>query len=61
VKTENLQSHKEIEILDIKHGAMKKNYCIMLVCSWIMFALCFFFGYAAQNQQGSTIGHLRLP
>jgi hypothetical protein len=47
--------------LDIKHGAMKKNYHTMLVCSWIMFALFFVFGYVSQNQQGSTIGHLRLP
>jgi len=61
VKTENLQYRKEIEILDIKHGATKKNYHTMLVCSWVMFALCFFFRYAAQNQQGSTINHLRLP
>jgi hypothetical protein len=61
VKTENLQYRKEIEILDIKHGEMKKNYHTMLVCSWIMFALCFFFRYVAQNQQGSTIGRLRLP
>jgi hypothetical protein len=60
VKTKNLQYCKEIEIWDIKHGAMKKNYHTMLVCSWIMFALCFFFGSVAQNQHGSTIGRLRL-
>jgi len=41
---------KEVEIWGIKFEAMKKNYHTMLVCSWILFALCFFFGHAAKNQ-----------
>jgi len=49
VMTENIQYCKEIEILDIKHGAMKKNYHTMRVCSWIMFALCF-----SSNMQPKT-------
>jgi hypothetical protein len=56
------QYRKEIEIWGIKFEAVKKNYHTMLVCSWILFALCFFFfGHAAKNQEDNRVGYLRLP
>jgi hypothetical protein len=60
-KTEIAHYRKEIEIWGIKFEAMNKNYHTMLVCSWILFALCFFFGNAVKNQQDSKVGCFMLP
>jgi hypothetical protein len=37
------QYRKEVEIGQIKLQAMKKNYHTIIVCSWILFAMYFFF------------------
>jgi hypothetical protein len=55
--------HKEVEIVEFKLHAVKKNYQTILVCSWVICISVIFvllFGYTPSGPYESNVGHIKL-